>query len=341
MVEAVSPAAAVVVLEAAEAADDVEGEIAMKVRSAIVFLLVFLGGIGLGSIVGSAAPPQASASATGQTFGSTEEAVAALVEALRADKQDAVKSVLGPGSGKLLTSGDRYSDAAERQRFLAAYDEQHKLVPAEPGHMVLQVGKDDWPFPIPLVQNDGRWHFDSQAGAQELVDRRIGRNEIAAIRTSLAYVDAQEAFFALTGQYAQRLASSPGNHDGLYWPAAGGEPESPLAPLMAQAQEEGYPGERVSGKPLPYHGYFFRILTGQGTSAEEGVRNYISGGRMTNGFALIAWPASYGASGIMTFIVNQDGTVFQKDLGPNTATVAAATKLFNPDLTWARVDVVN
>jgi hypothetical protein len=252
-----------------------------------------------------------------------------------------VQDVLGPGSEKLLSSGDKYSDAAERQRFLAAYDEQHKLVSSEPSRMVLQIGHDDWPFPIPLVEAGGRWHFDAQAGAQELVNRRIGRNETAAIRTSLAYVDAQKAYFALTGQYAQRLASSPGKHDGLLWPAAEGQPESPLAPLMAQAQEEGYPGERISGKPVPYHGYLFRILTGQGTSAPEGARNYISGGHMTRGFALIAWPASYGASGIMSFTVNQDGIVFQKDLGPNTAAVAAATKLFDPDLRWARVDIVN
>jgi hypothetical protein len=285
------------------AADVVEGEVVMKARSAIVILLVFW------AVAGSAAPPQLSASPTGQTFGTAEEAAAALVDALRGDKPEASQTVLGPGSEKLLSSGDKYSDAAERERFLAVYDENHKLVPGEPGHMVLRVGKNDWPFPIPLVQPDGRWHFDSQAGSQELVDRRIGRNEIAAIRTSLAYVDAQNAFLALTGQnghsaYAQRLASSPGKYDGLYWPAAEGEPKSPLAPLMAQAEEEGYPGERVSGKPLPYHGYFFRILTGQGTSAVEGARQYISGGRMTNGFALIAWPVSYGASGIMTFIVN-------------------------------------
>jgi hypothetical protein len=328
------------------AADDVEGEVAMKPRSAMVFLLVFCAIVHVGSGARSAAPSQIPASASGQSFGSADEAVAGLVDALRADKADAVQTVLGPGSEKLLSSGDKYSDAAERQKLLAAYDEQHKLVPAEPGQVVLQVGKDDWPFPIPLVQSHGRWHFDSQAGAQELVNRRIGRNEIAAIRTTLAYVDAQKAFFAITGEngqaeYAQRLASSPGKHDGLYWPAAEGEPESPLAPLMAQAQEEGYPGERISGKPVPYHGYYFRILTGQGTSAAEGARIYISGGRMTTGFALIAWPATYGVSGIMSFIVNRDGFVFQKDLGANTATTAAATKLFDPDLSWARVDVVD
>jgi Protein of unknown function (DUF2950) len=347
--EAVSrPAAAVEGAGAAEAAavDDVEGRVIVRARSAVVFLLGLCAMAGPGSVAGSAAPPQISASPTAQTFGTAEEAVTALVGTLRTDKPGALNTVLGPGSEKLISSGDKYSDAAERQKFLAAYDQSHKLVPAEPEHMILQVGKNDWPFPIPLVQAAGRWHFDSQAGADELVNRRIGRNEIAAIRTSLAYVDAQKAFFAFTaqngqGEYAQRLASSPGKHNGLYWPAAEGGAESPLAPLMAQAQEEGYPGERVAGRPLPYHGYYFRILTGQGTSAAEGARDYLSGGRMTKGFALIAWPASYGASGIMTFIVNQDGIVFQKDLGPNTAVAAAAIKLFDPDLSWARVDIVN
>ena len=316
----------------------------MKARSAIVFLLCFCAIAGTGKAAGSAALPKASASTTGQTFATSDEAVAAFVDALRGNKADALRAVLGPGSEKLLGSGDKYSDAAERERFLTAFDEQHQLVPAEADHMVLKVGKNDWPLPIPLVQADGRWHFDSRAGAQELVDRRIGRDEIAAIRTALAYVDAQKAFFALTGQngraeYAQRLVSSPGKRDGLYWPAAEGEPESPLEPLMAQVVEEGYPGERVAGKPVPYRGYFFRILTGQGTSSADGARSYISGGRMTNGFALIAWPASFGASGVMTFIVNQVGIVFQKDLGPNTAKIAAATKLFDPDLSWMRVDV--
>jgi Protein of unknown function (DUF2950) len=310
-------------------------------KTAIIFFFALYGMAAPSVLAAPANPPQASAPAIGQTYASPEEAVGALVATLRNANPEALRELLGPGSEKLLSSGDQYSDAAERQKFLAAYDESNKLAAAVPDRAILQVGINDWPLPIPLVQADGRWHFDSQAGAQELVDRRIGRNEIAAIRTSLAYVDAQKEYFALTGQYAQRLASSPGNHDGLYWPAADGEPESPLAPLMAQAQEEGYPGERVAGKPLPYQGYFFRVLTGQGPSAADGARNYFSGGRMAKGFALIAWPASYGASGIMSFIVNQDGVVFQKDLGPSTAKIATNTKLFDPDLSWARVDVVN
>lgn len=287
----------------------------------------------------------AAVAAAGQTYATAEKAVAALVDAARADNTDALRAALGPGSEKLVDSGDKYADTAARQKFVAAYDEKHQIVAAG-DRMILQVGDSDWPLPIPLVQADGRWHFDTQAGAQELVNRRIGRNEIAAIRTCLAYVDAQKAYYAFTGengnaQYAQHLASSPGKYDGLYWPSAEGQPDSPLAPLMAQAIEEGYPGERVSGKPVPYYGYYFRILTGQGASTTEGARNYVSNGRMTNGFALIAWPASYEALGIMSFIVDQDGIVFQKDLGPQTAQITQAMRLFDADLTWARVEVVN
>jgi hypothetical protein len=272
--------------------------------------------------------------------------VTALVDALRADKRDVLRMVLGPGSEKLLSSGDRYSDAEERQKLLAGYDEQHELVSAAPDRMILQVGKDKWPLPIPVVEASGRWHFDSQAGAQELVDRRIGRNEIAAIRTALAYVDAQKAFFAFTGrngqaEYAQRLVSSPEKYDGLYWPAAEGELESPLEPLVAQAREEGYPVDRSATGPRPYRGYYFRILTGQGANTPDGARNYVSNGRMGDGFALIAWPAIYGASGIMSFIINQDGILFQKDCGPQSAAIASTMKIFDPDLSWAKVEVAN
>jgi hypothetical protein len=295
-----------------------------------------------------AVPADAQSAAPGQTFASAEDAVTALVDAVRGNKPDAIAAVLGPGSEGLVNSGDKVVDATTRQNFVQAYDEQHKLVSGSADRVTLDVGKDDWPLPIPIVQADGRWHFDSVAGAQELIDRRIGRDEIAAVRTSLTYVDAQKAFFALaqkqegTGFYAQQLVSSPGRHDGLYWEPDEGEDESPLAPLVAQAQQEGYPGARSSGKPQPYFGYYFRILTAQGDDSPEGAMNYITAaGAMTKGFGLVAWPAVYGTSGIMTFIVNQDGTVFQKDLGSATATAAAAIKDFDPDISWARVDVTN
>jgi len=296
----------------------------------------------------SAAAPTATQKprpASGQSFANPEQAAAALVAALRTDKLEVVKGILGPGTDKLLSSGDPYADAGERRRFLDAFDKKHQIVETALGRGTLQAGDGNWPLPIPIVKAaDGSWHFDAEAGAQELVDRRIGRNELAAIQACLAYVDAQKAFHAMTekaGQpeYAQLLASSPGRHDGLYWPSREGEPESPLAPLMAQAVEEGYPGERAAGKRLPYHGYFFRILTAQGASTPDGARTYIASGHMTGDFALVAWPALYGASGIMSFIVNQEGTVFQKDLGPNTAWLGVTMEAYDPDLSWTRVDI--
>lgn len=291
----------------------------------------------------SAAPK--TAATTGQTFATADEAVTALVNAARAEKLEDLQAILGPGSDKLLNSGDRIADAERQQKFVAAFDERHEIAALD-GRVVIKVGNDNWPLPIPLVQADGRWHFDTEAGAQELIDRWIGHNEIAAIRTCRAYVDAQKAFFAFTkqngeAQYAQRLLSSPGKYNGLYWPVGAGEADSPLEPLIAEAREEGYPVDASAQGPRPYQGYYFRILTGQGPNTPEGARNYIGDGRMTSGFALITWPASYGVSGIMSFIVSQDGIVFQKDLGPQTAAIAAATKLFDPDLGWAKVEVVD
>jgi hypothetical protein len=290
-------------------------------------------------------PAQAAESAAQATYATPEDAVAALIAAMQTKDPAAIRRVLGPGSEALTRSGDPVQDAEEHTKFLAEYAAKHELAPAGNDGMTLEVGPHDWPLPIPLVRTNGAWHFDSRAGAQELVDRRIGRNEIAAIRVCLAYVDAQQAYFDLfkeyrgTGAYAQLLVSTRGNYDGLYWPPAPGIPESPFGPLVAQAVAEGYPGELEAGKPVPYQGYFYRILKGQGPSAPGGTKSYVHNGRMTGGFALIAWPATYEASGIMTFIVNQDGVVFQKDLGPETRNRAAAIQRFDPDITWARVEV--
>lgn len=296
-------------------------------------------------IVGLAATPVPAEALTQRSFATAGEAVDALVAALRANNTTALGAILGPGSEKLLSSGDAVADATARQHFLQSYDQQHQLVSGGAGQMLLEVGSNDWELPIPIVEAAGEWHFDSVAGAQELVDRRIGRNEIQAIRTLLGIVDAEKQYFSLTagqgqGEFAERLASTPGNRDGLYWPASSNEDESPLGPLVATAEAEGYPGELVAGKPSPYQGYYFRILTAQGPYAAGGARSYLENGRMTGGFAVIAWPAIFGASGIMTFIVDQDGTVFQKDLGTDTAKAAAATKSFDPDLSWARIEVV-
>jgi hypothetical protein len=288
----------------------------------------------------AAAPSQAD-------YPSAEEAVSALIDAVRSSDPARLRIVLGPGSEKLIDSGDRYADAESRQWFVTAYQEQHGLAETGPDRMVLTVGKDPWPMPIPVVKAKGRWHFDSAAGAQELVNRRIGRNEISAIRTALAYVDAQAAYRAGTdtatsgkGEYAQRLISQQGKRDGLYWPAeADAADASPLAQVIADAREHGYPVDVAPTKPTPYQGYLYRILKAQGPNAQGGAFGYIVDGRMTKGFALVAWPAIHGSSGVMTFVVNQNGVVYQKDLGERTASVASAMTRFDPDITWARIDI--
>jgi hypothetical protein len=273
--------------------------------------------------------------------------VEAFVAALRDNREADLRAILGPGADRVIDSGDRYADRELHQQFVALYDEKHTINQSNAGHAELDVGPNDWPLPIPLVENDGRWTFDTKAGAQTIVDRRIGRNELEAIRTLLACVDAQHDYFDRakqetgSGMYAARLVSTPDHHDGLYWPVAEGEPESPLGPLIDAAQDAGYPGELVGGRPIPYEGYYFRILKAQGPNGDGGTRSYIQSGRMVGGFALIAWPATFGSGGIMTFIVGPDGDVYQKDLGPETAHIAAKMTIFDPDLTWSRVDVTN
>jgi hypothetical protein len=306
--------------------------------------LALAAGVATGAAHPRPAAAETAAPPAGQTFVTADDAVTALIAALRGNDTHALHTMLGLGSDKLVNSGDHVADDQARRKFLASYDERHQLVADGVNRMVLHVGPNDWPLPLPVVEADGRWHFDSQLGAQEMVDRRIGENEIAAIRTALAYVDAQKLYFSMASdagaaEYAQRLISMPGQHDGLYWPAEDGD--SPLAPLIAQAQDAGEPGEIVSGKQVPYQGYFYRILKDQGANAPGGAMDYISNGHMTKGFALVAWPARFGASGIMTFIVDQDGVVFQKDLGEQTDAIASKMKLFDPDLSWARVDVVD
>ena len=274
-----------------------------------------------------------------KTFGSLDEAVDALVAAIRAADRKALVQILGPRGGPLVSSGDDVADRAAFQRFIAAYDRAHRLEGGG-GKVVLYVGDDDFPFPIPLVPDGARWVWDTDAGDDELLNRRIGENELSAIQVCLAYVDAQREYYSHgTGilEYAQRLDSTKGKHDGLFWETKPGEPPSPLGPLVAEARAAGY---RLPGRdgPVPYHGYFYRILAAQGPDAPGGADDYVVKGHMIGGFALVAYPAVYGRSGIMTFIVNQDGTVYQKDLGPKTAQAANAMKAYNPDATWARAE---
>lgn len=291
--------------------------------------------------VGAAQP------AAQRDFASAEEAVAALVAAMRANDERALLAISGAEAEHLVSSGDAVADRNARKRFVDSYDKQHALEAKGEGRTVLVVGPDSWQVPIPLVQAAGRWRFDTAHGMQEIIDRRIGRNELSTIRTVFSVVAAQRDYFERMraefggGAYAQRLVSSAGKHDGLIWDTAPGEPRSPLGALVEQEEGAGSPHAQSvpRGQPVPYHGYYFRMLTAQGPNAHGGAMNYVRKGLMTEGFALVAWPAHYQASGIMTFLVNQEGVVFQKDLGEHTDRIATRMTRFDPDISWLRVRV--
>jgi hypothetical protein len=281
-----------------------------------------------------------SASQAQQAYPSPEEAAASLVAALKTGTRSAILKVLGREGEDIIESGDDVADAELRQRFLSAYEARHSIKTEGNKNATLIVGADDFPFPVPLVNNKSGWEFDTAAGRLEILYRRIGRNELDAIQTCLAFVDAQNEYAEKDrgqgmGVYAQNVVSNPGKKDGLFW--RDDRDPSPLGELAAQASAEGYKagGER----PEPYHGYYFRIMKGQGTDAPGGVFNYVVKGKMIGGFALIAYPAEYGNSGVMTFMVNHAGTVYQKDLGSRTERIATRIIHFNPDQTWKKVSV--
>ncbi|HUL47587.1 MAG TPA: DUF2950 domain-containing protein [Steroidobacteraceae bacterium] len=283
----------------------------------------------------------AASAAAQREFASAEDATDALMAATRADDVGSLLAILGPRGAKLIHSGDPIADRDGRERFIAAYDQSHRLEYDGSKQAVLLVGAEDWPLPIPLVHDSGGWRFDTRAGEQQIIDRRVGRNELNVIEVCRAYVLAQREYADLQAngggerQYAQHFLSHPGQRDGLYWPITGEEAESPLGPLVAQARAEGYVKESPAGRPQPYYGYYYRILTRQGAHAPGGARNYLGAdGRMSGGFALLAYPAAYGDSGIMTFIVNQNGIVREKNLGPHTAKLARTIKEYDPDSGW-------
>jgi len=275
------------------------------------------------------------------TFASPEDAAKALADAMRANDRKQIWHVLGPGASKLIHSGDPVQDNKAREAFVAAYDQSVKIERSGEDKATLLVGPEDFPFPYPLVMKDGRWQFDAKRGDEQVLDRRIGRNEISAIKVCLAYVDAQREYAALDRngngllEYAQKFTSSPGKHDGLYWETKEGEPPSPLGPLVARARSQGY-GQQGPGTATPYHGYFYKILTGQGDSASGGAYSYIVNGKMIGGFGLLAYPARWGNSGVMTFLCNQDGVVYEKNLGSETAALVSKMTLFDPDSTWEK-----
>jgi len=274
------------------------------------------------------------------SFPSAEEAVRSLVAAVRANDMEELRLILGPGSETLISSGDEVADRAQREKFLKAYDQMNRIEQPVPDKAVLHIGKDDWSMPIPIVKKGTDWLFDIDQGKNEILNRRIGRNELHVIGVIDAYVAAQHEYASRdcggSGkvEFAQKLISDEGKHNGLYWETEEGEEESPLGPLIARASDEGYSRESSLS---PFHGYYFKILKGQGEHAVGGRYSYVVKGKMILGFGLVAYPAEYGNSGIMTFIVNQEGIIFEKNLGSGTKSIAEAMKIFDPDKTWKKV----
>lgn len=249
-------------------------------------------------------------------------------------------AVLGPEGEDIIDSGDKVADKNARERFVKAYQDRVDYVKEKEDRVSVIMGNDYWPFPIPIVKRSEGWMFDTKAGREEMLNRRIGQNELHTIQVCLAYVEAQREYASTDRerdgiiQYAQKIWSDPGRRNGLYWEVGEGGMPSPFGPFVAQAAEKGYTGK--GEKPVPYHGYYYKILKGQGKSAPGGAYSYVINGHMVAGFALVAWPADYGNSGVMTFVVNQNGTVYQKDLGPKTGELAKAMTLYNPDGRWKR-----
>ncbi len=280
-----------------------------------------------------------------RAFASPEDAVTALITALEKNDVATLNMLLGPDSEDVVSSGDEVADANARADFVARFKTKHTLVPEGDSTMNLVVGDNDWPLPVPIVLVNGKWYLDGAAGADEIVYRRIGHNELGAIAVSRGFIDAQMEYVIAghdgnePGIFAAKLRSDPGQQNGLYWPTAAGEPPSPAGEAIATAAAEGY--KAVTGKRKPYHGYFYRMLFAQGANANGGAKEFYVDGLLTQGVALLAWPADYATSGVMSFMVDEEGIVYQKDLGEDTAAVAETIQVFDPDGSWTIVDSEN
>ena len=277
------------------------------------------------------------------SFSTPDSAVAALAAALETRDLVAMRRLLGPETEGLVSSGDTARDRSDREGFLARYRARHEIVAGGPDDAMLQVGDDEWPLPVPLLRRNGRWRFDGDAAVNELLARRIGANELRTIDVMRGFVDAQQEYAAVghdgdaPGIYARVLRSDPGRQNGLYWEVSAGEAPSPAGPFLAAASAEGYKAFASANGPAPYHGYVYRMLFSQGPAADGGAREYVADGKLTGGFSLLAYPAEYGETGVMTFMVNQDGLVWQRNLGPKTGEVAAAITQFDPDSSWTPI----
>ncbi len=279
-----------------------------------------------------------------KSFQSPEEAVKALFGAAKSGDTKEMLAIFGPAGKEVISSGDEVADKAARERFVKAYEAVNKLERETDNKVTLIIGDQDWPFPVPIVKKGKTWVFDTMAGKEELLNRRIGRNELNTIQTCLAIVDAQREYATKdrdrdkVREYAQKFRSTPGKKDGLYWEAKEGEEQSPLGDLAAKAVKEGYTPGKTGQGPQPYHGYYYKILKAQGPNAPGGAYDYVVNGKMIGGFALVAYPAEYGASGIMTFVVNHEGVVFEKNLGNQTGKIASAMTKYDPDKTWKKAE---
>ncbi|MGD0211756.1 MAG: DUF2950 domain-containing protein [Terriglobales bacterium] len=272
-----------------------------------------------------------------KTFASAQAASDALVTAAESNDQKAMLEILGPDGKRIVSSGDDAEDAENRANFAQRYREMHRLVKEQDGTTTLYIGAHNWPSPIPLVNKGSVWYFDTAAGEKEIIYRRIGRNEASAIRIGQELVTAQKEYAAQhNGEYAEKIFSDEGQKDGLYWKAANGEPQSPVGPLVASAADS-Y-AKSQAGAPTPYRGYYFRVLEGQGKGGSGGAKSYLVNGKMTAGFAFVAYPAEYRSSGVMTFVVDQDGVVYEKDLGKKTEALAKAMKEYNPGSGWKKAE---
>jgi len=294
--------------------------------------------------MGAAGSQAFAASPHQRTFASPGEAVQALVGAVKAGDMEALASILGPEGRDLISSGDAVADKQGRERFVRSYEQSNTLQRPTETKAVLVIGKDEWPLPIPVVKEGDAWRFDPAVGKEEILSRRIGRNELSAMQVCLAYVDAQREYARVPREgdglltYAMKFRSDKGQKNGLYWRTKKGEALSPLGVLVANARAEGYSRKTSVGKPTPYHGYLYRILTAQGPDAPGGAYDYVVNGKMIGGFAFVAYPAQYGVSGVMTFIVNHEGIMYQKDLRRDTESIARTMEMYNPDNTWKKVE---
>ncbi len=296
----------------------------------MILMVLIVSGLGLAQQAGQ------------KTFPSAEDASQALFAAAQSGDNSALLDILGPAGAPIVSSTDDVQDNNSREQFIAKYEQMHRLARQPDGTTTLYVGAENWPVPLPLVSKGGVWYFDTEAATKEILFRRIGKNEFAAMEVLDALIDAENDYYSESRdgkpqQYAAKFASEEGKHNGLYWKTSEGEPESPAGPLVAYATGEGY-GKKDAEGPSPFHGYYYRILTAQGKSAHGGAKSYIVNGDMTGGFALLAYPADYRSSGVMTFIVGQDGVIYQKDLGPKTAELASAIKDYSPDKTWHKAE---